>query len=103
MPIILEHQRQMQSRQGKNNASQLFGLKQIPTNNQLRNILDQVSAASLFGVFEWVYQALSAKGWLKSYEVLGGQQLVGLDGVEYFSSKKLDCPECSHRTHKTAT
>ena len=99
-PSFLEHQRQMQSRQGKNNASQLFGLKQIPTNNQLKNILDQVSAASLFGVFEWVYQALSAKGWLKSYEVLGGQQLVGLDGVEYFSSKKLDCPECSHRTHK---
>lgn len=99
-PSFLEHQRQMQSRQGKNNASQLFGLQQIPTNNQLKNVLDQVSASSLFAVFRWVYQALSGKGWLKSYEVLGGQQLIGLDGVEYFSSKKLHCSECSSKTHK---
>ncbi|NJN32313.1 MAG: hypothetical protein HC824_19215 [Synechococcales cyanobacterium RM1_1_8] len=86
-PSFLEHQRQMQSRQGKNNASQLFGLQEIA--------IDQVSAASLFGVFKWIYQALSGKGWLKSYEVLGGQQLVGLDGVDYFSSNNISLILCS--------
>lgn len=98
-PSFLEHQRQMQSRQGKHNASQLFGLKQLPTNNQLKNVLDQVSAASLFPVFKWIYQALCEQGWFKSYEVLGSQKLIGLDGVEYFSSKKIHCLECSHKTH----
>ena len=39
---FLEHQRQMQSRWGKNNAQTLFGLTQVPTNNQIKNILDAI-------------------------------------------------------------
>ena len=48
-----------------------------------------------------MYQVLATQGWLKSYEVLGGLLLVGLDGTEYFSSEQIHCPQCSHRTHKT--
>lgn len=55
---FLEHQRQMQSRRGKDNAQTLFGLVQIPTMPQIRNILDKVAATQLFSMFEWVYQAL---------------------------------------------
>jgi len=44
---FLEHQRQMQSRHGRNNAQSLFGLEQIPTHPQIRNILDQTAAKSL--------------------------------------------------------
>jgi hypothetical protein len=64
---FLEHQRQMQSRRGKDNAQTLFGLGQIPTMPQLRNILDEIAARQLFGVFEWVYQALGRGGYLKPY------------------------------------
>ena len=82
-PSFLEHQRQMQSRQGHNNAQRLFGVMTIPTPNQIKNVVDGVSAAVLFPVFRWVCQALSAQGFLKVYEVLGGQILVGIDGTEY--------------------
>ena len=100
-PSFLEHQRQMESRQGHNNAQRLFGLTNIPTNNQIKNVLDGVAAQLLFPIFSWVYQALAAQGWLKSYEVLNEQLLVGLDGSEYFSSEQIHCQQCSHRTHKT--
>ena len=100
-PSFLEHQRQMQSRQGHNNAQRLFGLSAIPTPNQLKNVLDGVAAKLLWPIFGWIYQALEAQGHLKAYEVLDGQLLIGLDGTEYFSSESIHCQQCSHRTHKT--
>lgn len=65
---FLEHQRQMQSRQGKNNAQTLFGVIKIPSTPQIRNILDKVSAQTLFGVFTGVYQALQKGGYSSSQE-----------------------------------
>ena len=98
-----EHQRQMQSRQGQDNAQTLFGLVQVPTMLQIRNILDKVMAQELFAVFGWVYQALQREGHLGAYECLGGHLLVTLDGTQYFSSQKIHCERCSSRTHKNGT
>ena len=99
-PSFLEHQRQMQSRQGHNNAQRLFGVMAIPTPNQIKNVLDKVAASTLFPIFRWVFQALSSQGFLKPYEVLGNQFLVGLDGTDYFSSTTIHGDQCSHRTHR---
>jgi hypothetical protein len=47
---FLEHQRQMHSRQGKNNAQTLFGGIKIPSMPQICNILDKISAQKIFVV-----------------------------------------------------
>ncbi|NET40274.1 MAG: ISNCY family transposase, partial [Cyanothece sp. SIO1E1] len=59
-----------------------------------------IVARSLFEVFVWVYQALKAQGYLRVFESLEHNLLVALDGVEYHSSYKINCPCCSTRTHK---
>lgn len=100
---FLEYQRQVQSRNGKDNVQTLFGAAQIPSDNQIKNILDLIPARQLFGMFEWVYRTLDSRGVLRQYEVLGGQRLVALDGVEYFSSEQVHCACCSHRTHRNGT
>ena len=100
---FLEHQRQMNSRCGRDNAQSLFGLTQIPTTPQIRNILDKIAAQGLFQIFTWVYQALHRGGHLKPYHGLGGQLLVALDGTQYFSSRTIHCECCSSRTHKNGT
>jgi hypothetical protein len=100
---FLEHQRQMQSRRGQDNAQSLFGLEQIPTMTQIRNILDQIAVKQVFAVFVWVYQALQRSGALKRYHCLGGHLLVTLDGTQYFSAHKIHCEQCSTRTHKNGT
>jgi hypothetical protein len=69
----------------------------IPTPNQIKNVLDQVAASTLFPVFRGVFQALGSQGFLKPYEVLGGQLLVGLDGTDYFSSTTI---HCDHRPQR---
>jgi len=54
----------------------------------------------LFPIFRWVFQALASQGFLKPYEVLNRQVLVGLDGTDYFSSTTIHCDQCSHCTHR---
>jgi hypothetical protein len=100
---FLEHQRQMHSRCGQDNAQSLFGLLQIPTTPQIRNILDGIAASGLFEVFTWVYQALERDRFLKPYHCLGGHLLVALDGTQYFTSQTIHCECCSSRTHKNGT
>ncbi|MGI8932625.1 MAG: hypothetical protein ACR2FS_00975, partial [Phormidesmis sp.] len=48
---FLDYQRQLNSRSGRDNAQSLFGLAQIPSVEQIRNILDQLAAQGLFSVF----------------------------------------------------
>jgi hypothetical protein len=97
---FLEYQRQMQSRSGKDNAQTLFGVEQIPSDPQIRNILDLLVAKIFNIVFERVYQFLQQGKHLKIYERLGGNLLICLDATEYYSSSKISCPCCSSRTHK---
>jgi hypothetical protein len=98
---FLEHQRQMQSRRGKDNAQSLFGISKMPSSAQIRNLLDEVAAVGLFEVFFQVYAALMRGGYLQSYQQWNGHWLVALDGTEYFKSQKIHCQCCSSRTHKS--
>jgi hypothetical protein len=97
---FLEYQRQMQSRSGKNNVQSIFGVEEIPSDQQIRNILDLISANSLNVVFEKIYQFLQNGKHLKRYERLGGNLLICLDGTEYHSSSKISCECCSTRNHR---
>lgn len=99
---FLEHQRHLESHQGKSNAQALFGMIQIPSVPQIRNILDALPAKGLFGIFHYVYQGLQQGGHLKAFDFLGGL-LIALDGTEYFNSQKIHCQSCSSRTHKNGS
>jgi hypothetical protein len=81
---FLEHQRQMTSLHGKSNAQTMFGIFNIPTNQQIKNILDGIPATALIGVFDWVYRVMRDQGILQSFEYLGGL-MVALDGTQYYS------------------
>jgi|GEM_PF-2011415 len=49
-----------------------LGYMQVPTNAQVRNVLDKIPTAQFRGIFDWVYQALRRGGFLKPYQYLGG-------------------------------
>jgi hypothetical protein len=53
---FLEHQRQMESRHGKSNAQSLFGIINLLTVPQIRNIIDEIAATALSQVFTEVSQ-----------------------------------------------
>ena len=94
---FLDYQQQLNSRHGKDNAQSLFGLMQVPSIEQIRNILDPIPASSLSGVFESIYDQLYQCGYLRQFEVLDSHLLIALDGTEYHSSQTINCPCCSVR------
>jgi hypothetical protein len=102
-PSFLDHQRLMKSNKGKDNAESLFSIEKIPGDNQIRNLLDPVPASTIFMTFQKVYQWLEEKGVLNKFLYLDGEILVALDGTEYFSSKKINCPHCNCRNHRNGT
>jgi hypothetical protein len=110
-PSFLAYQRDMQHRKGRNNATSLFGLKKIPSDPQIRNLLDPIDPSHLRAPFWTVFGQLEASGHLEAYRGLAHNWLCSLDGTQYFSSTKIHCPNCTvkviggvvHYAHTTIT
>jgi hypothetical protein len=102
-PSFLSYQRSMQRNKGSNNGRTLFGIEKIPTDAQIRNVLDQVNYRCLDPVFMGTLAILQENKDLDSYRVLDGQLLVCMDGTEFFTSNALSCPFCGTRTRSDGT
>ena len=100
---FLEHQKLMKEKKGKDNAQSLFGLEEIPCDNQIRNLLDPIAATKVFGTFKTVYEWLSKNQIINQFKHLDNQILLALDGTEYYCSKKLNCPRCNSRKHRNGS
>jgi hypothetical protein len=98
-PSFLAYQRTMQQAKGRSNAESLFGIGDIPCDNQIRTLLDPIAPAQLFPGVAGVYAALEEAGHLASWRGFADQLLIALDGTEYFASKEIHCARCSQRTH----
>lgn len=94
-PSFLAFQRNMQRRRGRNNAQSLFGVQNIPCDQQIRNLLDPIAPAHLREPF-WAIleQLMTDKHVASTFDVDGGW-LCSLDGTQYFRSTKLHCPQCT--------
>ena len=93
-PSFLSYQQDMERRRDRNNARSLFGVKRIPSDGQIRNLLDPLKPGSLGAVFWGVYAALEGGGHLDGYRGVGGSRLISLDGTQHFSSRKVYCANC---------
>jgi len=93
-PSFLAHQRDMQRRKGENNANSLFEVEQIPSDGQIRNLLDPLDAGQMATVFWGIYAKLAAGGYLADYQGVAETRLISLDGTQYFSSQKVHCDNC---------
>jgi len=94
-PSFLDYQTRMQQQQGKNNAQTLFGVHQIPSDNQIRNILDPVAPDTLFPLIAHIGDELYRHQYLESYRSINDTLLMAVDGTDFFSSNKIHCDCCS--------
>jgi len=94
-PSFLAYQQQMRQQQGRDNAKSLFGIENIPSDAQIRNLLDPVDPGLLRESFWEIYGRLQASGHLDSYRHVGGTLLCSMDGTRYFSSEKIHCDNCT--------
>ena len=96
-PSFLAYQQELHRRKGKDNACSLFGVAAIPSDNQIRNLLDGVAASELNKMYWWALEQLRERGLLESFHGYAGQWLCALDGVQYFSSNSIHCAQCTRK------
>jgi hypothetical protein len=100
---FLEHQRILQSKKGRNNAHTLFQIERLPSDQQIRNLLDPLTTQYFHADFWRVLDELKTQGALLQFRSELGTSLIAVDGVMYFSSEKLSCAECSKRQDRQGT
>jgi hypothetical protein len=102
-PSFLAYQQQMRQRQGQDNAKSLFGIEEIPSDGQIRNLLDPLDPSLLREPFWDIYNRLQASGHLDDYRHVGGTLLCSLDGTRFFTSEKLHCANCTVYEYEQGT
>jgi len=100
-PSFLAYQRTMEQNKGGNNVKSLFGVDKIPSDNHIRDLLDEVEAPKLFTVFTKILRVLES--YLEEFRSFNENLLMAMDGTEYHNSTKISCSHCSIRLLKNGT
>jgi len=82
------------------NLRQIFGIEEIPSDTQLRTILDEVNPSRLRPLYKGVFSQLQRGKVLEEMVFMGRYYLLSLDGTGYFSSPTVHCDSCLERKHK---
>ena len=100
-PSLLQFQRAMKQKRRRCNLETVFGVHDIPSDTQMREILDGVEPEVLRAVLPQLWEKVRRAGWgsrfttmLPSGQHQGTYYTVALDGSEYFHSTKVQCPHC---------
>jgi len=94
---FLAYQRMIAEQKGRSNVQSVFGAERIPSDNQIRNLLDPQAPELLYGVFARGLQAVEAGGQLDTFRSYADQVLISCDGTGTLSSQKIHCPNCSRQ------
>jgi hypothetical protein len=76
------------------NLQQIYGLAGVPSDTQMRTILDPLQPEEIKPLFKAVFEQLEGAQGLEGMRYLGGYYLLSLDGTEYFASNKVHCDAC---------
>lgn len=103
-PNLLQYQQRMKKATGRANLERRFGVREVPSETQMRDLLDTPAAQDpLRRVLPQVFERVQRTGWTVRYvtKVEGlNYYTVALDGSQYFSSENLHCPFCLQRKDK---
>jgi hypothetical protein len=86
-------------RRDDENLQTLYQIKRVPSDTQMRVILDPLPPEELRPAFGDVFRAMQRGKVLESYRYLDEGYLLALDGTGYFSSEKVHCPNCMEKHH----
>jgi hypothetical protein len=83
-PSLLKYQEAMKEKQGRSNLERLFQTTTVPSDTQMREILDKVEIEPVREMVKKIFERVRRYG-LAGRWAMDGQYLVVLDGTQYFS------------------
>ncbi len=78
----------------ESNLETIYGIGQVPSDSQMRSIIDPVSAVALKPLYKTIFEEVERSQVLEEMKYLGKYYLLSVDGTGYFSSKKIHCNSC---------
>lgn len=107
-PSLLQFQLAMKERRGRCNLETLFGVSQVPSPTQMREIVDAADSDGVRQLLPTFFEQMRRAGWAQDYKSslpdgaqAGDYYVAAIDGTDYFHSQALDCPACLRRGDKT--
>lgn len=100
---FLGHQRLLQSKKGRSNARSLFQVEEIPSDPQIRNLVDPLMNEYFQEDFWFLLDELKDQQRLLQFRNDLNTYAIALDGVNFFSSEKISCPKCLKREDRSGT
>ncbi len=94
--LAFDHRR----RDPLDNFRSIYGIRNVPCDSQMRDILDPLDPNDLRPAFTDVFRRLQRGKVLERFTYLDGHYLLSLDGTTYFSSAKIHCPSCLEKHHR---
>lgn len=85
------------------NFRSIFGIDRVPSDTQMRAILDPVDPLALRPLFGDVFRRLQRGKALEPFVYLNGHYLISLDGTTYYSSTKVHCSACLVKHHRNGS
>jgi Transposase DDE domain len=87
----------------EDNLQRIYGIKHVPCDTSMREILDPVEPESLRPMFKQVFRQLQRGKALDAMVFVQGHYLLALDGTGYFSSTQIHCASCLEQHHRNGT
>ena len=81
-------------RQKDDNLKRIYKIELVPSDSQMRTVLDEVSTEAISPLFKDALVQLDSRNVLSEMVYFGKYYLLTLDGTGYFSSKKVHCEAC---------
>src|SRR6266542_3325259 len=87
-------------RDPNDNFRTIYGINHVPSDSQMRAILDPVNPADLRAPYRETFRRLQRGKVLERFVYLDDHYLLSLDGTTYFSSSRIHCSSCLEKHHR---
>ena len=91
---LLQFQQQLADHQHSSNLHSQFAVQKIPSDSQMRDVLDVHKPSNFIKIFKLLCNKLERANYLNEYKSTLGGYLCSMDGTQYFNSYKVKCKHC---------
>ena len=99
-PSLLHFQTRLEQQHQRNNLRNIFKVDNIGSNNQLPDVLDNISSEALLPILKDFHEKLRQHNHLEDYAILPNVLMCTIDGTQYHSSTSVHCDGCLTKEHK---
>lgn len=101
-PSLLQFQKELEKQTHSSNLQTMFGVKDIPSSNTMKEVLDNQNSQQFNAIFKDVVGRLQRGKQLSPFNLFPGWTVCSIDGTQYHRSTSIHCSHCLTKQHRDA-